>query len=197
MITQLIWTIWSLLSAVPRKAIEFNHSLTHWLLYFPLNEVEGVNWFHFVVCPPVHLWTELCPLCIFTILTGSISYSHTLSSNFRRCVTCKVFFFFQNWKLWSFDKLLKFITFTLSCYDLGSNMNCSIVSRVTLYTAGHLHIAVPHCSHSRAPIVHTAMPRENNEQGCVYLCCKAVCKLPGCVEGHLWVWAWDPIWTAQ
>ena len=32
-------------------------------------------------------------------------------------------------------------------------------TRVTLYTAGHLHTAVPHCSHSRAPIVHTAVPR--------------------------------------
>ena len=58
------------------------------------------------------------------------------------------------------------------------------MSRVTLYTAGHLHTAVPHCSHSRAPIVHTAVPRENNEHGCVYLRCTAVCKLPGCVEGH-------------
>ena len=61
------------------------------------------------------------------------------------------------------------------------------VSRVTLYTAGHLHTAVPYCSHSRAPIVHTAVPRENNEHGCVYLRCRAVCKLPGCVEGHPWV----------
>ena len=59
-------------------------------------------------------------------------------------------------------------------------------ARVTLSTAGHLHTAVPHCSHSRAPIVHTAVPRENNEHGCVYLCCRAVCKLPGCVEGHPW-----------
>ena len=63
----------------------------------------------------------------------------------------------------------------------------SEVSRVILYTAGHLHTAVPHCSHSRAPIVHTAVPRENNEHGCVYLRCSAVCKLPGCVEGHPWV----------
>ena len=60
-------------------------------------------------------------------------------------------------------------------------------ARVTLYTAGHLHTAVPHCSHSRAPIVHTAVPRENNEHGCVYLRCRAVCKLPGCVEGHPWL----------
>ena len=37
------------------------------------------------------------------------------------------------------------------------------------------------------PIVHTAVPQENNEHGCVYLCCRAVCKLPGCVEGQLWL----------
>ena len=55
---------------------------------------------------------------------------------------------------------------------------------MTLYTAGHLHTAVPHSSHSRAPILHTAVPGENNEHGCVYLRCRAVCKLPGCVEGH-------------
>ena len=61
-------------------------------------------------------------------------------------------------------------------------------SRVTLYTAGHLHTAVPNCSHSRAPIVHTAVPQENNEHGCVYLRCRAVCKLPGCVEGHPCHW---------
>ena len=64
---------------------------------------------------------------------------------------------------------------------------CKTIARVTLYTAGHLHTAVPHCSHSRAPIVHTAVPRENNEHGCVYLRCRAVCKLPGCVEGHPWI----------
>ena len=36
------------------------------------------------------------------------------------------------------------------------------------------------------PIVHTAAPWENNEHGCVYLRCRTVCKLPGCVEGHPW-----------
>ena len=62
--------------------------------------------------------------------------------------------------------------------------NKALVARVTLYTAGHLHTAVPHCSHSHAPIVHPAVPQENNEHGCVYLRCRAVCKLPGCIEGH-------------
>ena len=60
---------------------------------------------------------------------------------------------------------------------------------LTLITGDPLHSRAlahsrAHCSHSRAPIVHTAVPRENNEHGCVYLRCRAVCKLPGCVEGH-------------
>ena len=66
---------------------------------------------------------------------------------------------------------------------VDDKFNC-ILARVTLYTAEHLHTAVPHCSHSRAPIVDTAVPRETNEHGCVYLRCRAVCKLLGCVEGH-------------
>ena len=78
-----------------------------------------------------------------------------------------------------------------SSFDFG----CVLYSRVTLYTAGHMHTAVPHCSHSRAPIVHTAVPRENNEHGCVYLRCRAVCKLPGCVEGHPWYWRFYGTWT--
>ena len=36
MITRLIWTIWTSLSSVPRKAVKFNHSLTHWCFTFPL-----------------------------------------------------------------------------------------------------------------------------------------------------------------
>ena len=66
---------------------------------------------------------------------------------------------------------------------MGTSSNRSLLgqpwvirSRVTLYTAGHLHTAVPHCWHSRAPIVPTAVSRENNEHGCVYLqgCVQAV-----------------------
>ena len=79
---------------------------------------------------------------------------------------------------------------TLSKFSIALADGLAPITRVTLYTAGHLHTAVPHCSHSRAPIVHTAMPRENNEHGCVYLRCRAVCKLPGCVEGHPWINVW-------
>ena len=54
------------------------------------NEVErGVYWFHLVrlsVC-----WQNRVRSVSSTILIGSISYLHILSSNFRRCVTCNVF----------------------------------------------------------------------------------------------------------
>ena len=63
----------------------------------PLNKVEG----GILVspCPSVHPSVRLS-VCgqngvhsvSSTILAGSISYSHILSSNFRRCVTCKVLF---------------------------------------------------------------------------------------------------------
>ena len=74
--------------------------------------------------------------------------------------------------------------FTFMSYEEQPQKRTFHYTRVTPYTAGQLHTAVPHCSHSRAPIVHTAVLRENNEHGCVYLRCRAVCKLPGCVEGH-------------
>ena len=80
---------------------------------------------------------------------------------------------------WSDQIAVLYMPRQLSCHV--------ILTRVTLYTARHLHTAVPHCSHSRAPIVHTAVPRENNEHSCVYLRCTAVCKLPGCEEGHPWL----------
>ena len=42
--------------------------------------------------------------------------SHILSSNFRKCVVCKVCI-----KLKNFGKFFKFVTLTLSSFDLGSN----------------------------------------------------------------------------
>ena len=46
-----------------------------------------------------------------TVLVGSISYLYILSSNFRRCVACKV-----SCKIWIFGNFLKFVTLTLSCF---------------------------------------------------------------------------------
>ena len=83
------------------------------------NEVErGVYWFHLVllsICPQ----NRVCSVSS-TILIGSISYLHILSSNFRRCVACNVCF--KIWKFWNFGEFLKFVTLTLSSFDLGSNM---------------------------------------------------------------------------
>ena len=60
-----------------------------------------------------------------TIHAGSISYVHTLSKNFRRCVIYKYLTKWQNLKFWQILKT--FVSLTLSCFDFGSNMNCSIV----------------------------------------------------------------------
>ena len=89
-----------------------------------------------------------------------------------------------DWKLSFICTFIKLVPNMFPLYVMLLRIYVCPFTRVTLYTAGHLHTAVPHCSHSRAPIVHTAVPRENNEHGCVYLRCRAVCKLPGCVEGH-------------
>ena len=56
-----------------------------------------------------------------TVLVGSILYSYILSSNFRRCVACKVFL--QNFQINIFGICLKFVTLTLCCFDLGSDVN--------------------------------------------------------------------------
>ena len=41
---------------------------------------------------------------------------------------CRVWsFIFQNLIIWSFGKFFTFVTLTLSCFDLGSNINYSIV----------------------------------------------------------------------
>ena len=55
-----------------------------------------------------------------------------------------------------------------------------------VHTAVHPLFTQPCPDRTMSTIVHTAVPRENNEHGCVYLRCSAVCKLPGCVEGHPW-----------
>ena len=91
-------------------------------------KLKGVYWFHRVrlsVYPCVHL--SVCGQnrvrsVSSTILAGSISYLNTLSEGVSR-----VMLFFKILKIWSFDKFFKFVNLTLSCFDLGSNINCSIV----------------------------------------------------------------------
>ena len=56
-----------------------------------------------------------------TVLVGSISYFYILSSNVRRCVVCKVSCKIS--KIEFFRQFFKFTTLTLSCFDLGSDVN--------------------------------------------------------------------------
>ena len=68
---------------------------------------------HPSVCP-----ASCVPSVAPTVLVGSILYLCILSSNFRRCVACKV-----SCKISKFAFLaifLKILTLTLSCFDLGS-----------------------------------------------------------------------------
>ena len=61
------------------------------------------------ICPSVRPTSRVHSV-VPTVLVGSIWYLHILSSNFRRCVMCK-----ENW---IFGIFLKFVTLTMSSFDL-------------------------------------------------------------------------------
>ena len=65
MITRLIWIIWTSLSAVPRKAVEFNHPLTPWT----------------VNCDPVN-----CHQCYLALLPNRTPTCHKANCVVRLCV---------------------------------------------------------------------------------------------------------------
>ena len=81
---------------------------------------EGFTGFTLSVCKMSICGQNRVSSVSSTILIGSISYLHILSSNFRRCVSCNVCV--QNSKIWNFGKFFKFVTLTLSSFDLGSNI---------------------------------------------------------------------------
>ena len=56
------------------------------------------------------------------IRDGSISHLHILSRNVRTCVVCNNCFIVSKLKIWYFGEFFKFVTLTLSPFDLGSNM---------------------------------------------------------------------------
>ena len=116
------WSQWLLLIGSPSVGlfqgplllswIDFNFLGSfeiHWVrkylvsIYTPrFNKVErGVYWYHLVrlsVCLSVRLSVcgQNCVRSVSsTILIGSISYLHILSSNFRRCVVCNAHFKIQ------------------------------------------------------------------------------------------------------
>ena len=94
------------------------------LLYPKFNEVEGgYTGFILSVCLSVCVCGQNHVRCVSSIILARfILYLRILSSNFRRCVAYNFFF-----KIKRPGKFFKFVTLTLSCFDLGSNMNWSIV----------------------------------------------------------------------
>ena len=97
----ILWPLWILIrqdleSLRPSDA--YMHRQHKSSLYSPLNEVVG-GYTGFTpsvqtsrrpsVCPSVRPASRVRSV-VPTVLVGSISYSYILSSNFRRCVVCKV-----------------------------------------------------------------------------------------------------------
>ena len=110
---------WSL-AITPRTVPRWETITEQYRIYTPrFNEVErGVYWYHLVrlsVCGQNRVRSVSS-----TILIGSISYLHILSSDFRRCVACNACFKIQKFNILAI--FYKFVTLTLSSFDLGSNM---------------------------------------------------------------------------
>ena len=88
-----------------------------WCLLYPppthsptYTHFNKVYWFH-LVCLLI-CWQNFVSSVSSTILARSISYLSILSSNFSRCVACKVVFKIQT--LWSFGQFFKLVTLTLT-----------------------------------------------------------------------------------
>ena len=89
-----------------------------------------------------------------TVLVGSISYLYILSSNFRRCVTCK----FQNLNFWQFFKICNFVLFWLGiwCESLvwvimwrwGVSQNAGVLVVLVIISVSFLHNYLNSCSHN-------------------------------------------------
>ena len=73
---------------------------------------SSFTWYLYQICNKDVCATNHTCSVVPTVLVGSISYLYMLSSNFRRCVACKV-----SCKIWIFGNFLKFVT--LFCFDLG------------------------------------------------------------------------------
>ena len=90
--------------------------------------LKGVYWFHLVclsICPSVHLWTESCPLCIFC----NTCRIHFLCTHLIKQLQ-KVFHmyhFFSKFRSLKFWQILSICNFDFVKFDLGSNMNWSVV----------------------------------------------------------------------
>ena len=83
---------------------------------------EGYTGFTLSFCPVCPSMDGMVRSVSSTILAGSISYLFIHIIKQLRKV-CHVYYFFQNSKIWIISKFYKFVNLTLSCFDLGSDIN--------------------------------------------------------------------------
>ena len=85
----------------------------------PTRQRCGVYWFHSVrlSARPSRI---PCPLCS----TYSSGWIHFIFIHLIKQLqkVCRISSFLQNVKIWIFGNFLKFVTLTLSCFDLGSDV---------------------------------------------------------------------------
>ena len=90
--------IWIVVSILFIAVLQYSNISLYPPLQWSWKGGGGLYWFHLV---RLSVCGQNCVRSVFsTILIGSMSYSHILSSNFRRCVVCNVCFKFNNWKFW-------------------------------------------------------------------------------------------------
>ena len=99
--------------------------LSWWLHCYTLRstKLKGVYWFHLVllsVCLSVDRIVSTLYLLQYSLDPFHIYTSYRANAECVMHVNC-----FQNWKIINFGKFFKFVIWTSSCFDLGSNMNCS------------------------------------------------------------------------
>ena len=129
-------------------------------LYPPLQRSwKGVYWFH-LVRPSVRLSIHLSVCgqnCVCSVsstkLVGSISYVHIFSSNFSRCVACKVRFKIKKFVFFWFGIEYDSIVWVIMRWrGVSSERRCSSCSSCSLFNGCcNIHVTwfVSHCGYNQ------------------------------------------------
>ena len=139
---------------------------------------------------PVHLKGHLIPLCYETLVVNWQNWLFTLFHQSRSVLSPN--------PIGNFNRIYIYIYIYTYVYIIY--IHFGFFRALTKHP--HMHgwpITQPGTCTQPCPIVHTAVPplftqpcpgRTMPTALCVYLRCRAVCKLPGYVEGHPWYVPW-------